>query len=129
MFNLYTSFINPRMNVNVDLLASGASLVLTRSGRPRATKSREVDLSLLMGFHLHFGPKMGSGLTRIWGFKVDELRGPEKNKTLFQSRVNTGNGDFTTKESLTSAHILKLQRLSNTRIPLPVTLTGSEKVS
>ena len=61
--------------------------------------------------------------------KVDELRGPGKNKNLFQSRVNTGKGDFTTKESLTSAHILNLQRLFNTRISLPVTLTGSEKVS
>ena len=36
---------------------------------------------------------------------------------------------FTTKESLTSAHISNLQRLFNTRISLPVTLTGSEKVS
>ena len=61
--------------------------------------------------------------------KVDNLRRPEKNKNLFQSRVNTGKGDFTTKESLTSAHILNLQRLFNTRISLPVTLTGSEKVS
>ena len=61
--------------------------------------------------------------------KVDDLRGPEKNKNLFQSRVNTGKGDFTAKESLTSAHILNLQRLFNTRISLPVTLTGSEKVS
>ena len=61
--------------------------------------------------------------------KVDELKGPEKNKTLFQSRVNTGKGDFTTRESLTSAHILNLPRLFNTRISLPVTLTGSEKVS
>ena len=43
--------------------------------------------------------------------------------------VNTGKGDFTTKESLTSAHILNLQRLFNTHISLPVTLTGSEKVS
>ena len=57
--------------------------------------------------------------------KVDDLRGPEK-RNLFQSRVNTGKGDFTTKKSLTSAHILNLQRLFNTRISLPVTLTGSE---
>ena len=61
--------------------------------------------------------------------KVDEFRGPEKSKSLFQSRVNTGKGDFTPKESLTSVHILNLQRLFNTRISLPVTLTGSEKVS
>ena len=33
--------------------------------------------------------------------------GGRKNKNLFQSRVNTGKGDFTTKESLTSAHIFK----------------------
>ena len=39
--------------------------------------------------------------------KVDDLRRPGKNKNLFQSRVNTGKGDFTTKESLTSAHIFK----------------------
>ena len=38
-----------------------------RSGRPRATKSREVDLSRLQGFHSHFAPKMGSGVTRSWG--------------------------------------------------------------
>ena len=61
--------------------------------------------------------------------KVDEFRRLEKYKNLFQSRVNTGKGDFTTKESLTSAHILNLQRLFNTCIYLPVTLTGSEKVS
>ena len=36
--------------------------------------------------------------------KVDDLRRPEKNKNLFQSRVNIGKRDFTTKESLTSAH-------------------------
>ena len=35
--------------LQVDLLASGASLFWPRSGRPRATKSREVDLSRLMG--------------------------------------------------------------------------------
>ena len=50
-------------------------------------------------------------------------------KNLFQSRVNNEKGDFTTKESLTSAHILNLQRHFNTRISLPVTLTGSEKIS
>ena len=51
--------------LQVDLLASGASLVWLRSGRPRATKSREVDLSRLMVCHLHFAPKMGSDVTRI----------------------------------------------------------------
>ena len=38
--------------LQVDLLASRASLVWPRSGRPRATKSREVDLSRSMGFQL-----------------------------------------------------------------------------
>ena len=56
--------------------------------------------------------------------KVDDLRQPEKNKNLFQSRVNIGKRDYTTTESLTSAHILNL-----TCISLPVTLTGSENVS
>ena len=36
---------------------------------------------------------------------------------------------FTTKEFLTSAHILNLPRLFNICISLPATLTGSEKVS
>ena len=67
-------------------------------------------------------------LTMILG-ESWRAQGAGKNKNLFQSRVNTGKGDFTTKESLTSAHILNLQRLFNTRISLPVTLTGSEKVS
>ena len=57
----------------------------------------------------------------------------EKNlQEMFDGNVSvdgTKARDFTTKESLTSAHILNLQRLFNTRISLPVTLTGSEKVS
>ena len=57
---------NPVLDLlQVDLLASGASL----RGRPRATKAREVDLSRLKGFYLQFAPKMGSGVTRIWGFR------------------------------------------------------------
>ena len=55
--------------LQVDLLASGASLFWPRSGQPRATKSQEVDLSRLKGLHLHFAPKMGNGVTRIWGFR------------------------------------------------------------
>ena len=38
------SFVKFLGLLQVDLLASGASLVWPRSGRPRATKSREVDL-------------------------------------------------------------------------------------
>ena len=50
-------------------------------------------------------------------------------RLTFWIQLFTKASDFTTKESLTSAHILNLQRLFNTRISLPVTLTGSEKVS
>ena len=66
---IYIFFVPLLDLLQVDLLASGASLVWPRSGRPRATKSREVDLSRLMGFHSHFAPKMGSGVTRIWSFR------------------------------------------------------------
>ena len=55
--------------LQVDPSASGASLFWPRRGRRGATKSREVDLSRLKGCHLHFAPKMGSGVTRIWGFR------------------------------------------------------------
>ena len=42
---------------------------------------------------------------------------------IYDKEINT------TKESLTFAHILNPRRLSNTRSSLPVTVTGSEKVS
>ena len=44
--------------LQVDLLASGVSIFATK-----------VNLSCLQGFCLHFVPKMGSGVTRIWGFR------------------------------------------------------------
>ena len=70
--------------LQVDLLASGLSLF---AGRER----REVDLSRLQGFHLHFVPKMGSGVTRIWGFrfhmKPHQMRSDEG---LFESLVMVG---------------------------------------
>ena len=50
-------------------------------------------------------------------------------RLTFWIQLFTKARDFTTKESLTSAHILNLQRLFSTRISLPVNLTGSEKVS
>ena len=53
---------------------------------------------------------------------------PSIKRLTFWIQLLTKARDFTTKESLTSAHILNLQRLLNTRIFLPVTLTGSEKV-
>ena len=36
----------------------------------RATKSREVDLSRLKGFHLRFAPKMRSGVTCNWCLRL-----------------------------------------------------------
>ena len=68
LLNICTVLYNLDL-LHVDLLASGASLFWPPSGRPRATKSREVDLSHLKGLHLHFAPKMGSGVTCIWGFR------------------------------------------------------------
>ena len=51
--------------LQVDLLASGASLVWPRSGRP--SRGRLVSLD---GCYLQFAPKMGCGVTHILGFQV-----------------------------------------------------------
>ena len=48
-------------------------------------------------------------------------------RLTFWLQLFTKARDFTTKESLTSAHILNLQRLFNTRISLPVTPHGARK--
>ena len=40
--------------------------MLGREAAKRATKSREVDLSRLKGFHLRFAPKMRCGVTGNW---------------------------------------------------------------
>ena len=40
--------------------------MLGREAAERATKSREVDLSRLKGFHLRFAPKMRDGVTCNW---------------------------------------------------------------
>ena len=40
--------------------------MLGREAAERATKSREVDLSRLKGFHLRFAPKMRCGVTGNW---------------------------------------------------------------
>ena len=57
---------------------SAVEYVRARSGE-RATRSREVDLSHLKGFHLRFTPKMWSGVTCNWclrlHLKVLELSG------------------------------------------------------
>ena len=50
-------------------LASGASS-LGREASKRATKSRKVDLSRLRGCHLRFPLNMESGVTGLWGFKL-----------------------------------------------------------
>ena len=60
-------------------------------------------------------------LTMILGESLWPQRAGKKQKL-----VSISSQCFTTKESFTSAHILNLQRLFNTRISLPVTLTGSE---
>ena len=48
-----------RLATSRPLLASGASLFWPRSGRPRATKSREVDFSRLKGCHCILRQKWG----------------------------------------------------------------------
>ena len=58
--------------LQVDLLASGASLFGLRSGH-RALKSREVDLSHLRDLHLRFPPNIGSSVTGLWGFRLHLL--------------------------------------------------------
>ena len=44
--------------------------MLGREAAERATKSREVDLSRLKGFHLRFAPKMTSGVTCNWCLRL-----------------------------------------------------------
>ena len=56
--------------LQVDLLVSGASIVWPRSGRPRATKWREVDLSCLMVFAFTFRAKNGEWRDSHLGFSV-----------------------------------------------------------
>ena len=47
--------------------------VVGHEAADRATKSREVDLSRLKGFHLRFAPKMRSGVTCNRCLEVLEL--------------------------------------------------------
>ena len=44
--------------------------VVGREAADRATKSREVDLSRLKGFHLRFAPKTKSGVTCNWCLRL-----------------------------------------------------------
>ena len=69
--------------LQVDLLVSGASLVWPRSGRPRATKSREVDLSRLMAMYFHF--HFRKGLIKINSEAIRLLR-TNSSATSFNSR-------------------------------------------
>ena len=64
----------------VDLMNFRVEYVRPRSGRfsgrdeaERATKSREVDLSRLKGFHLRFAPKMRDGVTCNWSDDIWKL--------------------------------------------------------
>ena len=48
---------------------------LGREVAERTTKSREVDLSRLRGFHLRFAPKMRSGMTGNWSDDIWKFDG------------------------------------------------------
>ena len=50
------------MNFRVEYVRPQSGRCLGREAAERATKSREVDLSRLKGFHLRFAPKNESGV-------------------------------------------------------------------
>ena len=54
------------MNFRVEYVRPRSDHCLCCEAAERATKSREVDLSPLKGFHLCFAPKMRSGVTGNW---------------------------------------------------------------
>ena len=58
------------MNFRVEYVRPRSSRCLGREAAERATKSREVDLSGLKGFHLRFAPKMRSGVTCNWCLRL-----------------------------------------------------------
>ena len=68
-FVLYCTLVRRKQARGSSLFLAAKRTNSPLSGRLRATKSREVDLSRLQGFLSHFAPKMGSGVTRIWGFR------------------------------------------------------------
>ena len=57
------------MNLRVEYVRPRSGRFLGREAAERATKSREVDLSRLKGFHLRFALKMRGGVT--WNLEVE----------------------------------------------------------
>ena len=53
------------MNFRVEYVRPRSGRFLGREAAERATKSREVDLSRLKGFHLRLAPKMRGGVTGV----------------------------------------------------------------
>ena len=64
--------------------------VVGREAADRATKSREVDLSRLKGFHLRFAPKMRSGVTCKITFGSAESIGFTPTKKIERVCVSPG---------------------------------------
>ena len=58
------------MNFRVEYVRPRSGCCLGREAAERATKSREVDLSRLKGFHLRFVPKMRSSVTCNWCLRL-----------------------------------------------------------
>ena len=63
------------MNFRVEYVRPLSGRCLGREAAERATKSREVDLSRLKGFHLRFAPKMRCGVTGNWSDDIWKLNG------------------------------------------------------
>ena len=61
------------MNFRVQYVRPRSGRCLGGEAAERATKSREVDLSHLKGFHLRFAPKMRSGVTCNWSDDIWKL--------------------------------------------------------
>ena len=63
-------------------------MFLGREAAERATKSREVDLSRLKGFHLRFAPKMRCGVTGNWSDDIRKLSGNGGNYRFHSDQNN-----------------------------------------
>ena len=63
------------MNFRVEYVRPLSGRCLGREAAERATKSREVDLSRLKGFHLRFAPKIRCGVTGNWSNDIWKLNG------------------------------------------------------
>ena len=63
------------MNFRVEYVRPQSGRCLGHEAAERATKSREVDLSRLKGFHLRFAPKIRCGVTGNWSDEIWKLNG------------------------------------------------------